>query len=67
MFVATQGSHELFGDVVVSLHSHELLDSKQGEHLSAQQQLQQRLPAIIQVHNTRRSQSVLSYTLKRMV
>ena len=67
MVVATQGLHDLCGSVVVSLHSHDLVDSKEGEHLSAQQQLQQRLPAIIQVHNTRRSQSVLSYTLKRMV
>ncbi len=67
MVVATQGLHDLCGSVVVSLHSHDLLDSKEGEHLSAQQQLQQRLPAVVQVNNKQRSQSVLSYTLKRLV
>ena len=67
MVVATQGLHDLCGSVVVPLHSHDLVDSKEGEHLSAQQQLQQRLPAVVQMNNKQRSQSVLSHTLKRLV
>ncbi len=67
MAVSSHGLRSLFGNVDVSLHTHELLDSKEGEHLSAQQQLQQRLPAIIQVHHMQRRENVLSCTLKRLV
>ncbi len=67
MVVASQGLHNLFGNVDVALHSHELLDSKEGDHLSVQQRLQQRLPAIVQVHHMQRIRNVLICILTRMV
>ena len=54
MVVSSQGLCHLLGDVDGSLHTHELLDSKEGDHLLAQQQLQQRLPAIVQVHHVQK-------------
>jgi len=67
MVVFSQGLHRLFENVDVSLHSHRLLDSKEGDYLSAQQQLQQKLPAIVGVHHMQRRRNVPSCTLTRLV